>query len=102
MAAAAGLRLALLDPLHDFARVRETLLGVLAEYELSVGVDVEDAAVPFLELRLDPECAAQLVGQADGLAIVVSGLAPDDLDLHRFLLIAGPDKISDDGLLVDA
>jgi hypothetical protein len=63
------------------------MLDVLAEYQLTVDVDVEDAAGSFLELRFDTEGAAQLVCQANGLAIVVSGLTPDDPDLHRLLLM---------------
>jgi hypothetical protein len=72
-------------PSDDFPRLGEALLLVLAEHSVVVDVDVEDPPSPFLELRLDAERLAQLVGQANGLAIVVSRLAPDNLDPHQRL-----------------
>jgi hypothetical protein len=56
---------------------------VLAEDEPVVDVDVEDATSTLDELRLNAERLTNLLGQAPGLAGIVSGLAPDDLGLHR-------------------
>ena len=73
------------DELYDFSGTREALLPVLAEDQPVIDVDVEDAARPFHQVRLDAERAAQLVCQTDGLAVVVSWFAPDDFGPHRCL-----------------
>ena len=70
---------------HDFSGIRESLLPVLAEYQVVIDVHVEYAVRPFDQLRLDAEDVAQLVCQADRLAVIVSRFAPDDLGPHLCL-----------------
>jgi len=77
-------RLACVDPSDHLAGFRESLLLVFAEQELALDVYIEDAPCALDQLRFDCERFTQLLRQADGLAVIVSGLAPDDLDLHRY------------------
>ena len=81
------------EELHDFAAIRKPLLLVLAEHQPVIDVDVEYAASSFHQVRFDAECATQLVCQADGLAVIVSWLAPDDLGSHRCLHV-NPSSVS--------
>jgi hypothetical protein len=71
-----------LDSADDLSGIRKALLLVLAEHQPLVHEDVEDAARPLDQLRLDSEGLTQLVCQADRLAVVVSRFAPNDPGHH--------------------
>ena len=86
VASAGGMRV---DQVADFVRAREAMGLVLGEDELIVHLDVEDPAVPLLELRVDAVALLQLSRQTGGRGQVVSLGAVGDPDVHGGLLCEG-------------
>jgi len=74
----------------DLAGLRESAGLPLGEDELAVHLDLEDAARPLDELRLDAELLLDLCRQTGGARIVVSDGAVLDRDGHT-LLLSGSD-----------
>ncbi len=82
MARAPSRLLMLADPLEDLVVGREAEGLVLRVDELPVEGDVEDAAVPALEVSGQPELLLDGGLQTGGLGVVVSFGAVGDQDLH--------------------